>query len=52
MIKELLYPFDPNYILENKRKIKKALLENSEVFVEKKVAILGGYTTSAIKQIM
>ncbi len=23
MIKELLYPFDPNYILENKRKIKK-----------------------------
>ena len=52
MIKELLYPFDPNYILENKRKIKKALLENSEAFVEKKVAILGGYTTSAIKQIM
>ena len=52
MIKELLYPFDPNYILENKRKIKKALLENSETFVEKKVAILGGYTTSAIKQIM
>ena len=52
MLKELLYPFDPNYILENKRKIKKALLENSEAFVEKKVAILGGYTTSAIKQIM
>jgi len=52
MIKELLYPFDPNYILENKRKIKKALLENSEAFIEKKVAILGGYTTSAIKQIM
>ena len=49
MIKELLYPFDPNYILENKRKIKKALLENSEAFVEKKVAILGGYTTSAVK---
>ena len=52
MIKELLYPFNPNYILENKRKIKKALLENSETFVEKKVAILGGYTTSAIKQVM
>lgn len=52
MIKELLYPFDPNYILENKRKIKKALLENSEGFVEKKIAILGGYTTAAVKQIM
>lgn len=52
MIKELLYPFDPNYILENKRKIKKTLLENSEGFVEKKIAILGGYTTAAVKQIM
>jgi len=52
MIKELLYPFDPNYILENKRKIKKALLENSDGFVEKKIAILGGYTTAAVKQIM
>ena len=52
MLKELLYPFDPNYILENKRKIKKALLEDSNGFVEKKIAILGGYTTSAIKQIM
>ena len=28
MIKELQYPFDANYILENKRKIKKELLEN------------------------
>ena len=52
MLKELLYPFDPNYILENKRKIKKALLENSNGFVEKKIAVLGGYTTAAIKQIM
>ncbi len=52
MLKELLYPFDPNYILENKRKIKKALLEDSNGFVEKKIAILGGYTTSAVKQIM
>ncbi len=52
MLKELLYPFDPNYILENKRKIKKALLEESGGFIEKKIAILGGYTTSAVKQIM
>ncbi len=52
MIKELLYPFDPNYILENKRKIKKTLLAEGEGFIEKKIAILGGYTTSAVKQIM
>lgn len=52
MLKELLYPFDPNYILQNKRKIRKALLEDSSSFIEKKIAILGGYTTSAIRQIM
>ena len=52
MLKELLYPFDPNYILQNKRKIRKALLEDNSSFIEKKIAILGGYTTSAIKQIM
>jgi len=51
-MKELLYPFDPNYILENKRKIKKQLLEESDNFIDKKIAILGGYTTSAIKQIL
>ena len=52
MLKELIYPFDPNYILENKRKIKKQLLEDSNSFVEKKIAILGGSTTSAIRQMM
>ena len=52
MLKELIYPFDPAYILENKRKLKKALLEESISFVDKKIAILGGYTTSAVKQIM
>ena len=52
MNNKLLYPFDPNYILENKRKIKKQLLEEGGSFVEKKIAILGGSTTAAIKQIM
>lgn len=51
-MKELLYPFDPNYILENKRKIKKQLLEEGSNFIEKRIAILGGSTTAAIKQIM
>ena len=52
MLKELLYPFDSNYILENKRKIKKQLLQESGSFVEKKIAILGGSTTTAIKQMI
>ena len=51
-MKELLYPFDPNYILENKRKIKKQLLADSNAFIDKKIAILGGYTTALIKQMM
>lgn len=52
MIKELLYPFDSNYILENKKKIKKQLLEEGNIFIDKKIAILGGYTTALIKQMM
>ena len=51
-MKELQYPFDPNYILENKRKIKKKLLEEGSGFIDKKIAVLGGYTTSAVRQIM
>ncbi len=52
MLKELLYPFDPNYLLENKRKIKKQLLEEGKGFIDKKIAVLGGSTTTAIKQMM
>ena len=52
MLKELEYPFDPNYLLENKRKIKKQLLAQANSLIHKKIAILGGYTTAAIKQMM
>lgn len=52
MMKELIYPFDSNYLLENKRKIKKQLLEESSGFVQKKVAILSGSTSAAVKQMM
>lgn len=52
MLKELQYPFDANYILSKKKKIKRTLLEHGGDFIDKKVAILGGYTTSDIKQIM
>lgn len=50
-MKCLEYPFDSNYILKNKKQIKRELLENGN-FIEKKIAILGGSTTSEIKNIL
>lgn len=52
MLKELLYPFDANYILSKKKRIKKQLLENTTGFIEKNIAILGGFTTNDIKLVM
>lgn len=51
-MKELQYPFDANYILTKKRKIKRQLLEGNSNFLEKKIAILGGSTTNDIKLIL
>lgn len=45
------YPLDHEYILRKRKSIKKTLLEK-ENFIEKKVAILGGSTTSEIKNIL
>lgn len=52
MLRELLYPFDANYILSKKRRIKKQLLENTTGFIDKRIAILGGSTTNDIKLVM
>lgn len=52
MMKELQYPFAPDYILSKKKAIRRKLLENQEGMTDKKVAILGGYTTSDIKLIL
>lgn len=51
-MKELEYPFDPDYILAKKKKIKRELLEQNISFIDKKIAILGGSTTSNIKLIL
>ena len=51
-MKELQYPFAPDYILSKKKAIRRKLLENQEGMTDKKVAILGGYTTSDIKLIL
>lgn len=51
-MKELLYPFDGDYILKKKKSIKKALLEENKTFIDKKIAILGGSTTNDVKLIL
>lgn len=51
-MKELEYPFDSEYILKKKKSIKKILLEEGKQFLDKKIAILGGSTTSDIKLIL
>jgi len=49
-MKELEYPFNPEYLIKKKKSIKQELLTDESVkFVEKKIAILGGSTTNDIK---
>lgn len=53
MLKELQYPFDAEYIIKKKKRIKKELLAaDGRAFVDKKIAILGGQTTQNIKLLM
>lgn len=52
-MKALEYPFNPEYIIKNKKRIKRELLEHTNAtFLEKKIAILGGETTSDIKLVL
>ena len=48
---ELEYPFDFEYLIKNKKKIKKELLLKPGL-IDKKIAILGGSTTSEIKNML
>ena len=51
-MKQLEYPYDSDFILRKKKAIKRELLAREGIqYVEKKIAILGGSTTSDIKQI-
>lgn len=50
-MRELDYPFDAEYILKKKKKIKRMLLENNATYLKKKIAVLGGSTTSDIVQV-
>lgn len=45
----LEYPFNTQYILSKKKRLKRQLLSSKQTFINKKIAILGGSTTNDIK---
>ncbi len=47
-MKELEYPFDSSWILKNRKKIRRALLEERQGRIKKRIAILGGSTTNDV----
>ena len=52
-MKELEYPFDAEKLINQKKRIRRLLLENPDnKFIDKKIAILGGETTQNIKLIL
>lgn len=51
-MKELEYPFNAEWIMKKKVKIKRELLEERLIYVDKKIAILGGSTTNEIRNMM
>jgi len=51
-MKELEYPFDSEYILKKKKKLRRELLESGKTFLKKKIAVLGGSTTNDIIKIL
>ena len=61
MLKELEFPFDPSFLITQKKKLKRKLLEGSlpdsaesgsSSFVCKKIAVLGGVTTDDVIKIL
>ncbi len=51
-MKELEYPFDSDLLIRKKKSFKKQLLEENSSLIDKKIAILGGSTTSTVKQMI
>lgn len=46
------FPFDSDFILKKKKSLRKKLLSSSKEFFEKRIAVLGGSTTSEIVSIL
>lgn len=47
-MKELEYPFDSEYIIKKRKSLRKALLGDGTVRLQKKIAVFGGSTTNDI----
>lgn len=47
-MQELEYPFDAEFLLKNRRRLKRALLAEKVERIEKRIAVLGGSTTHDI----
>ena len=47
-MRELEYPFDSELILQNRRKLRKALIADGSARIKKNIAVLGGSTTHDI----
>lgn len=50
--KALSYPYDTKFIMAKTKRIKNCLLESGYNFIDKRIAILGGSTTNAIKLVL
>lgn len=51
-MKELEFPFNAEEIIAGKKAIRRELLNQNQVFLEKKIAILGGVTTRDVRNIL
>ncbi len=50
--RKLEYPFDSEWIIENRKRIRRELLSEDNSFIEKRIAVLGGSTTKDIISIL
>ncbi|MCF0145605.1 MAG: HAD-IIIC family phosphatase, partial [Eubacterium sp.] len=51
-MKELQYPFDPEYLIRKKKSIRRKLTEDGSARLPKKIAVLGGSTTDDILKML
>ncbi len=51
-MKELEYPFDPEQLIRRKKSLRRQLLEDGTARIRKKIAVLGGSTTSDIVKML
>ena len=51
-MRELEYPYKSNELIAQKKRLKRAILENSEGLISIKIAILAGSTVNELKDLI